>query len=118
MSEMISCPYCMPTAPIISVGAKLVLVLEILTLTMFTPESSVSSSQIRCTNCDYEEPEVDGNTNYAISAQEAAASMSKWIAGLGHEVSDPCPECMFPMTCDIFFKDTPIILSLEYPNQH
>ena len=39
-----------------------------LALTMFTPENSVSSSQIRCTNCDYEEPEVDGNTNYAVSA--------------------------------------------------
>jgi len=53
-----------------------------LELTMFTPENSVSSSQIRCTNCDYEESEVDGNTNYAVSAQKAAASMSKWIAGL------------------------------------
>jgi hypothetical protein len=89
-----------------------------LELTMFTPENSVSSSQIRCTNCDYEESEVDGNTNYAVSAQKAAASMSKWIAGLGHEVRDPCPEYMSPMTCDIFFKDTPSILSLEYPNQH
>src|SRR5438046_9754299 len=109
MSGMVSGPYYMPTAPIISAGAKLMLVGD-LALTMFTPENSVFSSQIRCTNCDYEEPEVDGNTNYAVSAQEAAASTSKWIAGLGHEVRDPCTECMSSMTCDIFFKDTPSIL--------
>jgi len=65
------------------------------------------------TNCDYKEPEVDGNTNYAVSAQKAAASISKWISGLSHEVREPSPKCISFMTCDIFFKDTPSILSLE-----
>jgi hypothetical protein len=88
-----------------------------LALTMLTPENSVASSQIRCTSCDYEEPEVDDNTKYAVFAQEAAASTSKWIAGLGYEVADPCPDCMSPMTCDISFKDTPSILTFEYPQK-
>jgi hypothetical protein len=84
---------------------------------MFTPENPVASSQIRCTECDYEEPELDDNTNYAVCAQEAAASTVKWIEGLGHAVRDLCPDCMSSMTCDIFYKDTPSILSLEYPDK-
>ena len=84
---------------------------------MLTPENSVASSQIRCTSCDYEEPEVDDNTKYALFAQEAAASTSKWIAGLGYQVVDPCPDCMSPMTCDVSFKDTPSILTFEYPQK-
>src|SRR5947209_6035091 len=51
-----------------------------LTLTMFTPENSIAILQIKCTDCEYEETELDDNINYIVAAMEVAVSTSKWIS--------------------------------------
>ena len=86
--------------------------------TMLNSQHAVSCSQLRCTSCDYEGPEVDDRLGYAVCATgPAPASTSQWIRGLGQEDRNLCPQCMSPVTKDISYRDVPSLLSLEYPDK-
>ena len=84
---------------------------------LLKPQSSVTLNQHMCTNCDYEEPEIDDRLGYALTTTgPQPASTAKWIGGLGHHSHDFCPECQARMTWKIFYKGFPSILTLEYPD--
>ena len=89
-----------------------------LAITMLKAQDAVSCSQLRCTSCDYEGPEVDDRLGYAVCATEPApASTSQWIGGLGQVDQSLCPQCMSPVTRNISYRDVPSLLSLEYPDE-
>src|SRR5438046_8960373 len=91
---------------------------SILAITMLEPQEFVSYSQLQCTSCEYEEPEINDHLGYALCASHpVAASTSKWIQGLGQLDQNPCPQCMSSMTRDITYKHVPSILCLEYPEK-
>src|SRR6266487_405386 len=88
-----------------------------LAYTMLRTQNAVAYSQLTCTVCDYEGPEKDDRLGYVVTATgPQPTSTVKWIAHLGHSTQDSCPECMSDMARDIFYKDPPSILALEYPD--
>ncbi len=91
-----------------------------LAIEMLTPDHIVASSQLVCTNCDYEGLEIDDNLGYVLcpSQSKSAASTSKLVNDLGHEAQESCPECMCDMVRDTVYENTPALLIIEYPGSN
>ena len=88
-----------------------------LALTMLRADSYVAETQMVCTNCAFEGQEQDDRLGYVVTAAAGAlpASTSKWIANLGHASEYSCPECLSDTIWNIYYKNPPSILVLEYP---
>jgi hypothetical protein len=78
----------------------------------------VASSQLQCTKCQYEEPEIADLLGYVLcSDRYTTGSTSRWVKNLQQPQHGQCPECFSDMRQPIFYNVAPKLLVLEYPNR-
>jgi hypothetical protein len=82
---------------------------------------SVTSSQLICTNCDFEGPVDEHHLGYLLSppqSRDSVGSTNKLVEELGHDAQNSCPECMFDTMIDVFYNEVPKLLVIEYPQSN
>jgi hypothetical protein len=78
-------------------------------------ENTVTSSQLICTQCQYEEPEISNKLGYIVHAdRDTTGSTSRWVQSLHQQQQKRCPECLAEMHQPIFYNEPPYLLVLEY----
>ena len=86
---------------------------------MLRTNDTVTSSQLVCTQCDYEEPKMSDRLGYIIHAdRNTSGSTSTWVRSLKQRLEHQCPECLADMHQPIYYDKPPMLLVLEYPTQN
>jgi hypothetical protein len=85
---------------------------------LLKPSETVTSSQVQCTECDYEGPEVDDKLDFVVCADKnTKGSTSKWMGKIQEKSRQRCPTCSKrKLTSSIHYDEVPKLLVLEYPN--
>jgi hypothetical protein len=80
-----------------------------------TNENAIS--QVYCTECDYSGREYADQLGYIFNIEKSkASSTQKWLDNLEVPCRQKCNECYYKLTHQIFYKEAPEILVLEYPH--
>jgi len=90
-----------------------------LAVELFRTARTVASSQLLCTQCQYEEPEISDQLGYVLYAnRNLTGSTSRWVQNLYQLQQQKCPECLAEMDQPIFYNKPPCVLVLEYAQTH
>ena len=84
-----------------------------ITLLESTNENAIS--QVYCTECDYSGIEYANQLGYIFNIEKSeASSTQKWLDNLEVPCRQKCNECFYKLAHQIYFKEAPEILVLEY----
>jgi hypothetical protein len=89
-----------------------------LTTYMLQTDSTVTSSQLVCPQCEYEGPEVNDTLGFVFHAgQSVCKSTSKWLRTLQHQTYEQCSECSTKLIKPVSYISAPTLLIMEYHGQ-